>query len=208
MVRQRRHLFPRALAGNTDGWMRPVGLEVELLVRMRKTVKVMRGPEIRLNIAPQVGLQRCDIAMAALLQRGVDQFARRHLEGGVHRVEAPAKSLQYFMVGAAFAWRIDQFGADRDMLLATAVIEIVVLHEHGRRQHDVGHLGRLGHELLVHRDEQILPRETLPHQCLLRRHRHRIGVLDQHRLDRPAALQRFRITRKNASDPGLIERTR
>src|SRR5438445_10639535 len=126
VVRQRRHLFPRALAGNTDGWMRAVGLEVELLVRMRKTVKVMRGPEIRLDIAPQVGLQRCDIAMAALLQRGVDQFARRHLEGGVHRVEAPAESLQYFMVGAAFAWRIDQFGADRDMLLATAVIEIVM----------------------------------------------------------------------------------
>src|SRR5947208_16202425 len=116
VVRQRRHLFPRALAGNTDGWMRPLGLEVELLVRMRKTVKVMRGPEIRLNIAPQVGLQRCDIAMAALLQRGVDQFARRHLEGGVHRVEAPAEVLQYLMAGAAFAPRIDPLRGERNTL--------------------------------------------------------------------------------------------
>ena len=104
------------------------------------------------------------------------------------------------MIGAALAGRIDQLWPDRNVLVAAAVIEIVVLHEHGRRQHDVGHLRRLGHELLVHRDEQILAGKAAAHQILLRRHRHRIGVLDQHRLDRATAVQRFGIAGQDAAD--------
>ena len=150
-------------------------------------------------------LQAFDIAVAALLERGVDQFARRHLETGMHRLEAAAEALQHLVVGAALAGRIDQLGADRNMLMAAAVIEIVVLHEHGRRQHDVGHLGRLGHELLVHHHEQVFAGKALAHQRLLRRHRHRIGVLDQHRLDRRAVLQRHGIAGQDAPDPGLVE---
>ena len=122
--------------------VRPVGLEVELLVGVRKAVEIMRGAEIRLEVAPQIGLQRRDVAVAALLQRGVDQFARRHLESGMHGIEAAAETLQHLMVGAAFAGRVDQLGADRNVLMAAAVIEIVVLHEHRRRQHDVRHLRR------------------------------------------------------------------
>ena len=91
------------------------------------------------------------------------------------------------------------------MLVTAAVIEIVVLHEHGRRQYDVGHLGGFGHELLVHHHEQVLARETLAHKRLLRRHGHRIGVLDQHRLDRRAVLQRHGVAGQDASNPGLIE---
>ena len=185
--------------------MRPVGLEVELLVRMREAVEVMRGAEIRLDVAPQIRLERFDIAVAALLQRGVDQFARRHLEAGMHGVEAAAERLQHLVVGAAFAGRIDQLGADRNMLVAAAVIEIVMLHEHGRRQHDIGHRSRLGHELLVHGDEQVLAGKTLAHQGLLRRHGHRVGVLDQHRLDRRSALQRLGVAGQDAPDLGLVE---
>ena len=63
--------------------MRPIGLEVEFLVGMGKAVEIMRGAEIRLQIAPEIGLERGDVAVAAELQRRVDQFARRHLEAGM-----------------------------------------------------------------------------------------------------------------------------
>src|ERR1700738_1855771 len=119
---------------------------MELAVSMRETIKVMRRAKIRLDVAPQISLQRLDVAMTALFEGGVDQLARRHFESGMHGVEAAAKAPQYLMIGTAFAGRLDQLGADRNMLMAAPVIEIVVLHEHGRGQHDVGHLGGLGHE--------------------------------------------------------------
>ena len=144
--------------------MRPIRLEVKLLVGMGKAVEIMRGAEIRLEVAPQIGLEPFDVAVAALLQRRVDQFARRHLEAGMLGVEPAAEALQHLVVGAAFAGRLDQLGADRNVLVAAAVIEIVMLHEHRRRQHDVGHLRRLGHELLVHRHEQVFARKALAHQ--------------------------------------------
>src|SRR4029077_15997460 len=75
VVWQGGHLRPRTQARSTKGRVRPVGLEVKFLVCMRKTIEVMRGAKIWLDIAPQVGLERCDIAVPALLQRSVDQFA-------------------------------------------------------------------------------------------------------------------------------------
>src|ERR1700754_1851809 len=62
VVRQRWHLLPGALAGNTVGRIGPVGLEVKLLVGVSKAVEIMRGTEIRLDIAPEVGFQSRDIA--------------------------------------------------------------------------------------------------------------------------------------------------
>ena len=85
VIGQRRHLVPRPhQAGIAERHMRPVGLEVEFAVGMREAVEIMRGAEIRLQVAPQIGLELRDAAMAALLQRGVDQFARRHLEARMH----------------------------------------------------------------------------------------------------------------------------
>ena len=55
------------------------------------------------------------------------------------------------------------FGPSLDVLVAAALVEVVVLHEHRRGQHDVGHQGRLGHELLVHADEQVLAGEAPLH---------------------------------------------
>src|SRR4029077_17869572 len=52
MIRQRRHLLPWPQTRVAEGRMRPVGLEVELLVRVRKTVEVMRGTKIGLDVAP------------------------------------------------------------------------------------------------------------------------------------------------------------
>src|SRR5436190_1890889 len=54
----------------------------------------------------------------------------------------------------------------------------------------------------------VWARKAAPHQILLRRDRHRIGVLDQHGLDRAAAMQGFGITGQDAADLGLVERAR
>ena len=86
------------------------------------------------------------------------------------------------------------------MLMPAAVIQIVMLHEHRRRQHDVGHRGSFGHELFVHRHKQILARKSVTDEILFGRDRHRIGVLDQHRLDRRAFLQRDRIAGQHAAN--------
>src|SRR6202022_1060217 len=80
VVGQRRHLLPGAQTRIAEGRIRPVGLEVELPVRVREAVEVMRGTKIRLKIAPKIRLKAFDTAMAALLQRHVDQFAGRHFE--------------------------------------------------------------------------------------------------------------------------------
>jgi hypothetical protein len=58
-------------------------------------------------------------------------------------------------------------------------VEVVVLQEHGRRQHDVGIGGGLGQELLVHAGEQILTRKSPVHLVELGADHRRVGVLDQ-----------------------------
>ncbi len=81
------------------------------------------------------------------------------------------------------------------MLLTTATINIVMFKEGRSRQNDVGHLGRICHELLMHSDKKVFASKTFTHQTLLRRHIHRIGILDQHRGHWWTTIKRFAITR-------------
>ncbi len=74
--------------------------------------------------------------------------------------EAPGQLLDDEKVGAHGRGRLDQLGAEQDVVVAAAAIEVVVLDEHGGGQDDVGELGRVGHELLVHGDEQVVARES------------------------------------------------
>ena len=58
---------------------------------------------------------------------------------------APRRSRQradHLVVGAAFAGRLDQLRPEQNVLVAAALVDVVVLEEHGRRQHDVGHRAR------------------------------------------------------------------
>src|SRR5262245_46082289 len=121
------HVFPRSKAWGAPRRVGPVGLEVEFLVGMSEAVEIMRGAEIRLDVAPEIGLQRLDVAMAALLQGHVDQLARRHLEAWMHRAEMAGQALKHLVIAAAFAGRVDQLRADRYVLVSAAVIEIVML---------------------------------------------------------------------------------
>ena len=51
----------------------------------------------------------------------------------------------------------------------------------------------LGHELLVHADEQILARKAALDPLLLGRDRDRVGVLDEQRRDRRPARERIAL---------------
>ena len=97
------------------------------------------------------------------------------------------------------------FGPSDDVLVAAALVDVVMLEEHGGRQHDVGELGRVGHELLVHAGEQVVAQEALLHQPLLGRDIGRVGVLDQHRRHRRAAIERVRGAGQHLADARLVE---
>jgi hypothetical protein len=82
-------------------------------------------------------------------------------------------------VGPRLTRRLDQPRPVENARMATPCIIVVVLEEHRRRQHDVGHLGRLGHELLVDHGEEALARKAFAGPRLVRRDVHRVGVLDE-----------------------------
>ena len=66
-------------------------------------------------------------------------------------------------------------------------VHVDVLELRGGRQHVVGVVGGVGLEVLEHDGEQVLAREALRHLARLRRHRDRIAVVDDQRVDRRLA---------------------
>ena len=60
----------------------------------------------------------------------------------------------------------------------------LVLEECGRRQNDVGVVGGVGKELLVHHGEQVRTPQAANHFIVVGTNRRRIGVVDEQRLDR------------------------
>ena len=91
------------------------------------------------------------------------------------------------------------------MLVTAAAVDVVMLEEHGGRQHDVGEPGGVRHELLVDAGEQVVAQHALPHQALLRRDIGRIGVLDEQRGHRRPAIQRLGVAGEDAADLRLVE---
>ena len=65
---------------------------------------------------------------------------------------------------------------------------------------------RLGQELLVDAQEQVLPREALVHQVELGAHHRGIRVLDEHRRDGRPAVERLGIAGQDRPEPRLVER--
>ena len=91
------------------------------------------------------------------------------------------------------------------MLIAAAAIDVVMLEEHGGRQDDVGQLRRVGHELLVHAGEEVLAAKSLDHQPLLGCDIGGVGVLDEQRRHRRAAVERRGIAGEDRADARLVE---
>ena len=106
----------------------------------------------------------------------------------------------------ALSRRLDDLPRDLEVRVAARGVEVVVLEEHGRGEHDVGIGGRLGQELLVDAQEQVLPRETLVHQVELGAHHRGIRVLDEHGRDGRPAVERLGIAGQDRPEPRLVER--
>src|SRR4029079_16306841 len=148
-----------ALARTAEWDIVPIRFESETPVRPRKSVQVMRLPEWRLAVKPSISLKLCEGAPFRDLQHLVDQFARAHFEPAMFGADALGQRADPLMIVAVFARRLDQLGAMDEILMATAAVDIIVFKEGGRRQHHVRHERRLGHELLMDTDEQIVPCE-------------------------------------------------
>ena len=184
---------------------RPVRLEAEFAVWIGKAVNVMGGGKIRLAVDPVFGFEFSERAPSGFLQRGVDQLPRGHGEARMFRAQPFGQSANDFVIGAAFAGRLDELWSEQKILTATGGVEIVVLDEHGRRQHHVGHFCGIGHELFVHANEQILAGKAALDHLLVGGDSDRIGVLDQHSVDRRTAAERVLVAGEDLTDARLIE---
>ena len=172
-----------------EAHLAPIGAEVELAVRVAEALQEMRPLEGRHHVDPVLGIERFEAGALGVDQRPVDQFARAHVEARMLRAHARREIADDLMVAAAFARRLDQLAAEQHMRVAAALVDVVMLEEHGGGQHDVGEFRRLGHELLVDAGEQVLARQPLLHLGLVGRDRGRVGVLHEQHLHRRAALR-------------------
>ena len=119
--------------------------------------------------------------------------------------EAAQQFVDDIEIGAGFAGGLDEPGPEQHAGVAAAAIIVVVLEEHGGGQHDIGHFGRIGHELLVDDGEEVIAGEAGAGEPLLRADVHRVGVLDEQRLDRAAAFQGFGVAGEDLADLAHIE---
>ncbi len=188
------------------GHIGPIGFELELAIAVGEALQVVRRLEGGLAVDPLRRLELGQRAPAGLLQRPIDEFARAHVEALVLGTDALGEGRDDVVVGAALARRIEQLGAQQNVLVAAALIEVVVLDEHGRGQHDVGEFRRCGHEMLVHAHEQILARKARLHLALLRRDLHRVHVLDEQRRHGRPIPQVGAVAREHGADARHVER--
>ena len=140
----------------------PIRREAELAVRVAEAVEEVRGrgnraarpPSARPATSSASGQPEARSVASTI---SIAVMPKPRMLGAEPRSPGPADHL---VVGAALARRLDQLGAELDVAVAAGLVDVVVLEEHRRGQHDVGHRGRLGHELLVHGDEQVLAQRS------------------------------------------------
>ena len=139
-------------------------------------------------------------------QQIVDQLPLGHGEAGVlgtQPLRASSQMTKWLVRHSANG--VEERLVDLDRRVRARLVDVGMLEEHGGRQDDVGHAGRVGQELLVHRHEQVVPREAAVHLAEVGGDAHRVGVLDQQRVDRPAAGQRLGLARQDRADLRLVE---
>ena len=119
--------------------------------------------------------------------------------------DASGECGDHLVIGAAAFGRVDHFGGELQVLMSPGGVDVVVLQKHCGRQDDVGVARGVGHELLVDAGEQIFARKTAAHFLLMRRDGERVRVLNKHRSDGRAALQRLGLASQDCANPGLVE---
>ena len=111
----------------------------------------------------------------------------------------------HIVVGAGFRVRFDHPGAHQQVAVAAAHIDVVMLQEGRRRQHDVGIARGVGHELLVHGEEEVIAHESLTHLGRFRRHRRGVDVLHDDGGDRRAVAEVARVAGQHRADARHVE---
>ena len=129
---------------------------------------------------PDAGFEAVFLPMIGVV-RPASAFPRPGSATGVivRRAEALGEAADHVMVRAAFAMGRQDRAAELQVGVSAAQIDVVMLEEGRRRQHDVGHRHGFGHELLVDADEEIGTREAVLDEPRFRGDDQRVGVLDQ-----------------------------
>ena len=161
VVGQGRHLAPRPLEAVVGvGGRRPVGAQVELAVGMGEAVEEMRLLERRRQSSQRAASSSASVprpearSVQSMISRGV------MAKPGWRAPSRSASATTTSWLERQPSRRLDRLGAELQILVAAAGVEVVVLEEHRRRQHDVGVARGVGEELLVDADEQVVAREA------------------------------------------------
>ncbi len=121
------------------------------------------------------------------IEFGPERGARQRLvvlgEAGLGKTHLQSQLAEDLRVRLRLAERGDRRFVDQRPGVAVAGVHVQVLELRGRGQHVVGEVGGVGHEVFEHDREQVLAREAAHHLAGLRRHRDRVAVVDDQRLD-------------------------
>ena len=123
------------------------------------------------------------------MQRQAAQAFIVFLQQWVVHAHANRQFPEYLGVGFGFTQGRNGRAVQQHIGVAIAVVDVPVFELGGGRQHIVGMVGGVGHEMLQHHGEQILARKTCHHFRRLGRHRHRVAVVDHHRFNQIGRVQ-------------------
>ena len=105
------------------------------------------------------------------------------LEAVLGETHARCQQAEHFAIGLGFADRCDGRVVGQRVEVPVGLVHVVVFELRGGGEHDVGVVSGVGLELFEHDGEQVLARKAFDNLARIRRHRHRIGVVDAQRAD-------------------------
>src|SRR5579884_1522287 len=93
-------------------------------------------------------------------ERGIDHLIDRLAEARLGEAHSLRKLAEHLYVALRFAYRSDRLIGNLQIVVPIGLLNIFLLEESGRRQHDVGVIGGIGEELIVDDGEQIVTHES------------------------------------------------
>ena len=130
------------------------------------------------QLVPRDG--RGALQVARVLQRQAAQAFIVFLQQGVVQAHAQGEFSKDLRVGFGLTQRCDGRAVQQHIGVAIAVVDVPVFELCGGRQHIVGMVGGVGHEMLEHHGEHILAGKALHHLGRFGGHRHRVAVVNHH----------------------------
>ena len=182
--RELRHARRRFVVGHVVGHAEAGRIDQALAARSREAALSERSlGDGELHVAVLAQGVEIDAAVALRVVGGARQGLVAVGEAGVVEAHLRGELAEDAGIGARFAKRRDRRLVDERIGMPVAHVHVEVLELGRRRQHVVGEVGGVGHEVLEHHGEEIAAREAA---CDLRRiggHRDRVAVVDHDGLD-------------------------